>query len=375
MTNNLYLKLGKLKSLSICVCLVALFSTTIYAQNVTTPRASQAAEVSQTIGLSKITINYSRPSVRGRKIWGGIVPYGFQKINFGGRGEIPWRAGANENTLFTNSHELKINGKTLPAGKHGLHLAIKEDGNVTVIFSKNNRAWGSYFYKQSEDVLRAEGKMTDSPMHVEQLMYLFEDVKRNTATVSLYWGKKKISFPIELDVKNITLASIKRQMTNLQGFNWQGALSAARYCVQNNLEMDQALAWANQSISQQSNFQNNSLKAMILMRMGKKDDAVKMVDKVMPLGTVQQLHGFGRQLIGAKMPKKALEVFEYNYKKHKNTWPVNVGLMRGYSANGNFKKALKHANAALKNVPKGDTINTPALKAAIKKLEKKQDIN
>lgn len=349
MTHNLRLTMAKFLGLLWCACI----ATFAQAQNVTTPRASQAAEVSQTIGLTKVTINYSRPSVRGRKIWGNLVPYGFQKINFASRGEIPWRAGANENTVFTNSHELKINGKTLPAGSYGFHLALQENGNVTVIFSKNNQAWGSYFYKESEDVLRAEGKLTDSPLQVEQLMYLFEDVKSNSATISLYWGKKKISFPITVDVKNITLASIKKQMTNVQAFNWQGAYSAARYATSNNLDMDQALAWINQSISQQSNFQNNSLKAFILMRTNKKDEASKMIDQVLPLGNVNQLHGFGRQLIRAKMPQKALEVFEYNYKKHKNTWPVNVGLMRGYSANGDFKKALKHAKAALKNVPKG----------------------
>jgi len=371
MTNNLRPKWAHLLGVIFC----AFLATIAQAQNVTTPRASQAAEVSQTIGLTKITINYSRPSVRGRKIWGNLVPYGFQKINFASRGEIPWRAGANENTVFTNSHELKINGKTLPAGSYGFHLAVKQDGNVTVIFSKNNQAWGSYFYKESEDVLRAEGKLTDSPLQVEQLMFLFENVKSNAATISLYWGKKKISFPIEVDVKNITLASIKAQMTNVQAFNWQGAYSAAQYCAANNLDMEQALAWADQSIGQQSNFQNNSLKVAILMRMGKKEEASKMIGKVLPLGNVQQLHGFGRQLIRAKMPQKAMEVFEYNYKKYKNTWPVNVGMMRGYSANGDFKKALKHAKAALKNIPKGDNRNGPALQAAIKKLEKKEDVN
>lgn len=364
--------------LTFCLAILCLMFHTNHTQaqqTVKTPRGSQAAEVSQYIGLTKVTINYSRPSVRKRAIWGKLVPYGLQQINFGAKGKIPWRAGANENTTFATTHEISIEGKTLPAGKYGVHMILSESGKTTIIFSKNNKAWGSYFYNQAEDALRVDVQMQDSPLHFENLIYLFEDVSNNAAMASLYWGKKKISFKVSADVHSITLASMKKDLTSLPGFNWQGPLSAARYCINNNVYLDQAMTWLNQSIQIQPNFQNQSLKAGLLLRKGQKKEAIAVIDQIKPLGTVLQLHGLGRQLIGAKMPKKALDVFEYNYKKHKNTWPVNVGMMRGYSAVGNYKKAIKHANAALKNVPKGDSLNTNSLKAAIKKLEQNKDIN
>lgn len=354
------------------LCLMFQTTTTQAQQTVTTPRGSQAAEVSQTIGLTQITINYSRPSVRKRKIWGGLVPYGLQQNN--GR-KIPWRTGANEITTLTTTHELKIGGKTLPAGKYGIHMIVTESGKTTVIFSKNAQSWGSFFYDESDDALRADVEMADSPLHFEQLTFLFEDIKRTSAVASLYWGKKKIPFKIEVDVNKITLANIKKELTSTPAFGWQGPLGAARFCVTNNIDMPQAMKWIDQSIQRQANFQNQSFKANVLLRQGKKTEALAMIEKVKPLGSVFQLHGMGRQLIGAKMQKEALKVFEYNYKKHKNTWPVNVGMMRGYSALGNYSKALKYAKAALKNVPKGDALNTNGLKANIKKLEKKEDVN
>lgn len=344
-------------------------------QTVTTPRSSQAAEVAQHIGLTKVSINYSRPSVRKRAIWGKLVPYGLQQITFGGGGKIPWRAGANKNTTFATTHDIKIEGKSLPAGTYGVHMILTESGKTTVIFSKNSKAWGSYFYNPTEDALRVDVQMKDSPLHFENLIYLFEDVTNNSAMASLYWGKKKISFKVSADVHNITLANMKKELTSLPAFNWQGPFSAARYCINNNVYLDQAMTWLNQSIQIQANFQNQSLKAGLQLRQGQKKEALATVEKIKPLGNVTQLHGLGRQLVTAKMPKKALEVFEYNYKKHKNTWPVNVGMMRGYSAVGNYKKAIKHAKAALKNVPKGDNLNTNALKSAIKKLEQNKDIN
>lgn len=368
--------------LGICCFMLCMGSLANAQQTVTTPRISQAAEVSQTIGLTKITINYSRPSVRKRKIWGGLVPYGFQQINFGAKGKIPWRAGANENTVFTTTHALKIGSKTLPPGTYGFHIVVGKDGNNTIIFSKNSKAWGSYFYKPNEDVLRAEAKTSDVPMHVENLLFIFEDVTKNTAVVSLFWGKKKISFPLEVDVNNIVLASMKRDLTSLPGFNWQGPMSAASYLLANNMDLAQALKWTEQSIQAQSNFQNNSLKAQILMRQGKKTEAVALLDNALPLGNVNQIHQLGRQLIRNKMPEKALEFFKFNHKKIKtqslNTnqkMMVNYGLMRGYSAIKEYKKAIKYGKAALKNLPANNTAGKTRLEAMIKKLEQNQDIN
>jgi len=340
------------------------------------PRRSPAAQISQTIGLSTITIDYSRPATRKRKVWGRIVAFGLQNNNFGQRKPMPWRAGANENTVFTLSDAASINGKPLKAGSYGLHMIVQADQQVTVIFSKNYTSWGSFFYDNQEDALRIQSKLEDYPVHIERLKYEFEAITNNTTKVCLYWGKKKISFTVSFDVHTIVLAKMKNELKNYPGFFWEGPLSAAQYCVDNNVALGQALKWVNQSIKIKSTFANNREKASILIRQGKSAQALKYIDQALPLGTIFQLHSLGRELIRFKLLKKAMEVFSYNYKKHKDTpVTINFGMMRGHSALGQYQKALKYAKAALKHVPSHDQSNQRQLADAIKKLKNKQDVN
>ena len=124
----------------------------LYAQ-LTLPNGSQKATVTQQVGISTISINYSRPKVNNREIWGKLVPYGMNNLGFGTAKESPWRAGADENTTITFSHDMSIQNKKIAAGTYGLHLVVKEDGGATVILSNNSTAWGSYFYNPEEDAL------------------------------------------------------------------------------------------------------------------------------------------------------------------------------------------------------------------------------
>jgi Protein of unknown function (DUF2911) len=143
-------------------------------------RPSLKASVMQRIGVdTDITIVYSRPGVKGRKIWGGLEP--FNKV---------WRAGANENTTFEVSKDVLVNGQRLPAGKYGLHM-IPGEKEWTVIFSKNNSAWGSFSYKEEEDALRVIAMPKEAP-HQEWLMYGFENLGGTTATCYLWWEKLKV---------------------------------------------------------------------------------------------------------------------------------------------------------------------------------------
>src|SRR5882672_7568190 len=119
---------------------------------VTTPRTpSPAAVASQTVGISTITVKYSRPAVKNRKVWGELVPYGWNVQGFGAGNSAPWRAGANENTTITFSNDAKIEGNTVPAGTYGLFFVINQDNSGEVVLSKNSRSWGSFFYNQAED--------------------------------------------------------------------------------------------------------------------------------------------------------------------------------------------------------------------------------
>jgi hypothetical protein len=172
--------------------------TTISAAQDAKPRPSPKASVSQTIGVdTEITINYGRPGVKGRKIWGDLVPYGLNKGNqYSNNKDYPWRAGANENTTIGFNHDLSINGKKIPAGKYSIHM-IPGESEFKIMFNKKNDAWGSYSYDAADDVVT----LTEKPVkneHTEWLEYGFEDLSDNGATAYLKWEKVKIPFKIQL---------------------------------------------------------------------------------------------------------------------------------------------------------------------------------
>lgn len=356
---------------------VGLFiSTTVTAQLDFLPQGSQLASVSQRIGNTDVTITYSRPSVNEREIWGALVPYGMNNLGFGTATESPWRAGANENTVFKTTHDLTIDGKTLPAGEYGLHMIVNEDNTATVIFSKNHGAWGSYFYNPSEDALRVDVETSEIP-HTELLTYSFDTVGPNSAEASLKWEKKQIPFTVETDVTANVLAEIRQQLQTAPGFNRQTWEQAAAYSFANGGDLDEALGWVNAAIEgqffSQKNFNNLSLKAQILERQGKTAEAKAVMDEAMPMATVLEIHTYGRQLIAQGKKAEALEVFKYNAKQNKGTWPVDFGLARGYSAVGDYKSALKHLKIAEGRAP--DQPNKDAIAAYITQLGEGKDIN
>ncbi|MEC7263785.1 MAG: DUF2911 domain-containing protein [Bacteroidota bacterium] len=353
-----------------------LLSTTLAAQFDFLPQSSQKAEVSQRIGNTDMTIVYSRPSVNGRKVWGSLVPYGMNNLGFGTATESPWRAGANENTIFKTTHDVSIEGKNLPAGEYGLHMIVNEDNTATIIFSKNHGAWGSFFYDPSEDALRVDVKTNETP-YVEQLTYSFDNVMPNSTIASLKWEKKEIPFRIETDVTKNVLAEIRQQLQTSPGFNRASWEQAASYSLNNGGDLNEALGWINAAIEGQffseKNFSNLSIKSQILEKQGKSSEAKATMDEALPLGTVFEVHAYGRQLIAQGKKDAALEVFKWNAKKHKGTWPVDFGLARGYSAVGNYKTALKHLKIAEGRAP--DQANQNAIASYLPKLEQGEDIN
>lgn len=160
------------------ILLLAVTSLSSRSQ-VTTPRVpSPAATVSQTVGISTIAVNYSRPSVKGRQIWGALVPYGWNKQGFGLGNDAPWRAGANENTVLHLSHDAKIEGHPVPAGDYGLFFVINKDNTGEVILSKDYRSWGSFFYDPQHDELRASISPRPIP-NTELLTYDFPEYHEN----------------------------------------------------------------------------------------------------------------------------------------------------------------------------------------------------
>jgi len=173
------------------------FSFSSFSQSGEIPKSLKAG-VTQRLGAdTDITIDYSRPGVKGRKIWGELVPYGLAPGNkYSNEKPYPWRAGANENTTIEINKDILIEGSRLPAGKYGIHM-IPGEKEWVVIFSKNNSSWGSYTYNQEEDALRITVKIVAAP-HKEWLEFGFDDLAGTSATAFLYWEKVKVPFKIGL---------------------------------------------------------------------------------------------------------------------------------------------------------------------------------
>jgi tetratricopeptide (TPR) repeat protein len=339
---------------------------------------NKKASVSEHIGLTDVTIHYDRPGVKGRegKIWGQLIPVGFTDPGFGSSKAAPWRAGANENTTIEVSNDVKIEAQTLTAGRYGFFVAY-DPNECTLIFSKNSTSWGHFYYNEKEDALRVKVKPQPLDKSVEWLKYEFTNQNENSAIVSLEWEKLMIPFKIETDYERDQVESFRRELRTDKGFIWESWDQAAQWCATHNTNLDEALLWADSATSVtfggDRSFQAWSSKAQVLQKLGRNADAADIMKKALPLGNMTDLHQYGRQLIQQKMYKEALDVFKMNYDKNPNQFTTLMGLTRGYSANGDYKTALKYANLALPIAPPG--ANKTNVQTMIDKLKEGKDVN
>lgn len=340
---------------------------------------TKKAVVSEQVGLTQVTITYHRPAVKGRegKIWGAVVHKGFVDQGFGNGKPAPWRAGANENTIIEFDNDVKIEGQTLPKGKYGLFIAY-DPAESTIIFSKRSDAWGSFFYDEKEDALRVKVKPQPIEKSVEFLKYEFSDSMPNSAVIALAWEKLSIPFKVEVDYLKQQFEAFVAESQNPRSFTSQSLNIAASWTLQNDYQLEKGLEWATKATSQTfpgdpTSFSALSTKAAILDKLGKPDEAAAVVKSALPFGNVGQLQQLGRQLLTAKNPKAAMEVFQFNYDKNPNQFAALVGMTRGLSANGDYAKALEFANKALPLAP--NDANKQAVQAMIDKLKAGKDIN
>lgn len=338
---------------------------------------NKKATISEQIGIVKIEIKYSRPGVKGRegKIWGtNIAHYGFKDLGHGTSHAAPWRAGANENTTISFSHPVKIEGKDLPAGTYGFFMALDEDES-TLVFSKVNNSWGSFYYDSAQDALRVRVKNEKLDKGIEWLRYDFADETRNSAIIALSWEKKRIPFRVEADVVKLQIESFKNEFRTTRPAN--DYVEAANYCIENSVELEQALALMDRAIyfrvMGEKNFRTLSTKATVLRKMNRLDEANKLMEEALPLGTVTDIHQYGRLLMSMKQTQEAYNVFKMNYDKNPNSYTTNVGMARAWSALGDYKKALGFMKAALPFASDQGTKDYVA--QLIKKLEEGKDIN
>jgi hypothetical protein len=356
---------------------------TVFAQykGLTLPPSgnNQKAGVIQYIGPVRVNIEYSSPAVHGPngkdrrgEIWGKLVPYGLADLGGFGNGKPgPWRAGANENTVFSVSNDIQVEGQLLPAGHYGLHMIPGKD-EWTLIFSKDSDAWGSFFYDPSHDALRVTVKPHPHEYR-EYLTYEFTTRKGDEAVAELQWEELAVGWKIKIpDATDIYISHLKHELTNSTGFSYMAYLSAVQFCLMTNSHLDQALEWADAAIKMpfvgQTNFNTLSAKAQVLKKMNRSDDAAKVMDTALhlPTTTPADIHQYGRQLQLQKNNEEAVKIFKYHAERTGDQWPVHVGLARAYALAGDLPNALEHARKALGQAP--DEVNRKNLEGIVKTL-------
>ena len=288
---------------------------------VVTPRPSQKASVMQTIGVTDVTITYSRPAVKGRKIWGDptpdqaktqgeatldnqnlrpkdavIVPYGHV-----------WRAGANEATMFVVTDDVLINGQKLAAGSYSLHTVPAKD-EWTIIFNGTANQWGSFTYDAAKDTLRVKAKPEWVAENQEWLAYSFDPVTDNSAQVNIRWEKIRVPFTVSIaDVNATTLAHLRTTVGAAKADDWRTPMQAGNWVMQNSITSDDAegMAWLDQSIKIKETFQNLMVKANALYKVGKKQEAVTLGDQAVQRGKTDKVDtsAFEKRLADMKAGK------------------------------------------------------------------------
>ena len=253
-----------ISSFIICALLILTMESTL-AQNFETPRPSPNATVSQTVGVTHITIDYSSPGVKDRTIWGELVPFG----------EV-WRTGANEVTSITFDDPVKINGNELPAGTYGIHT-IPGETEWEIIFSKDTEVDAGSNYDPEKDALRIKVKPEEAPF-VERMIFIFTNTTDNGSTANLWWEKLRIPFDIEMNTQEIVLAKANEILT------WAPSFQAANYCLTNDVNLEQGMKWIEASVLLDEVYWNTRVKAQLQNKLGMKNEAIATMNKSIELG-------------------------------------------------------------------------------------------
>jgi tetratricopeptide (TPR) repeat protein len=291
------------------------------------PDVSQKASVTQTVGLTEIAVGYHRPSVNKREVWGKLVPYG----------EV-WRAGANENTTISFSTDVTVGGTKVPAGTYGLHV-LPTAQSWTFILNKQANNWGSFSYEAKDDLLRVP-VTPQAADFAEQVTYTFDDPKADGVLVTLHWEKIKASLPVGVDTNAVVVASLRDQLHGIPQFSWQGWNQAANWCINHDVNLDEAGRWVDKSIGMTENFTNLMTKARLLDKKGQGEQATALRKTALTKATEVEINAYGYQLLGQKKVDEAIAIFDKNVKDHPESWNVHDSLAEAYAIKGDKAKAI-----------------------------------
>jgi tetratricopeptide (TPR) repeat protein len=297
------------------------------------PRASQRAMVSQTVGLTTITITYDRPGVKGREVWGKLVPY-----------DSVWRAGANENTVIAFSSPVRVGGRDLAAGRYGVHM-IPTRSQWTVILSNQADAWGSFSYDPKEDAVRLTARPVVAPFQ-ESLGYTLNDPGTGSAVATLHWEKLAVPFTVEVDTKQVVVDSLRQQLRGLGRFFWQPWNQAAAWCAANDVNLKEAADWAQSSIAINENFTNLRVKATLLEKLGDAANAAQLRRRAFEAALEPDINNYGYELLAAGKVDSAIVVFQKNVKDYPKSWNTYDSLGEAYVVKGDKRRAAEQYSKA-----------------------------
>lgn len=272
--------------------LLVLLASGAAAQQLSAPLASPPARVQQTVGLTELAVDYHRPAVNGRQVWGALVPYG----------EV-WRAGANENTVFETSTEVQVEGQPLPAGRYGVHM-IPTDGAWTVIFSTVSEAWGSYSYDPAEDALRVTVTPREGPMQ-ERLAYRFDGPDTAAAELVLHWEELEVPVRLTVDTPGVVLQSMERELRGVSGFYGGAWDQIAAYALDHGRRTEDALGWVDRSIELGPTFSNRMTKAGLLDALGRSAEAEALRTEAYAEASEDDVRAYARARRRAGKPAEA----------------------------------------------------------------------
>jgi hypothetical protein len=285
------------------------------------PLASQAATVSQRIGLTDLSITYHRPGIAGRSVWGGLVPYG-----------QVWRAGANENTVITLGSDATVGGVHVPAGSYGLHM-IPTANEWTIILSREHQAWGSFFYDQKDDAARFTVKPVSAPFE-ERLAYTFDDPTDTSVVATLRWEKLAVPFTIEVETPSVVLTSLQSQLRGAAGFNWRAFAQAATWCANHKTGLDQAQAWAERAVAMNKSFVSVRAQSVVANARGDAARASSLMTDALALATEPDLNQYGYELLQGGKVTQALDIFRQNVAANPESWNAHDSLGEGLATSG-----------------------------------------
>ncbi|PHN06050.1 DUF2911 domain-containing protein [Flavilitoribacter nigricans] len=324
-----------------------LHTITLPAQfhTLTLPQPSPKVVETQTLGITEITMEYSAPAVRGRDLLTQVIPF---------EGEpVAWRAGANLNTRIQFSTDVEVEGNAIPAGSYGLHFIPHRDGKWTLILAQQDNLWGSY-YLQDEDVFQRIDLTVGKGAFREYLSYEFGERTDSTIVVALEWGELKVPFTVTVDLNSTVLAQLHYELRGENTNRWEAWNDAARWCLDHQYNLEEALSWADRSINggfggfaANKNLSNLGTKVELLAALGRTDEIEPLLEEAKTLATTDagQIFNFGRTLLKAGAYTACKNFLRHGQKKHPDAWFLALNIPVADYFLGDLDSAITGLNA------------------------------